>query len=582
MDNFMLNFLISNIIISGIILFLLLIKQIFKNYLSDKAQYYLWIPFLLLLMIPFIPLKQSHFLWTPSTNSTIPTIINDIGYHSSNWRNDFTISVSKHSLPNISYLLFSLWIIGMFIIAFFLLKSFFHLHMLKSSSLLLQNKSINKLYQICLKEMKISKHIPIYSNAFLKSPMIAGGFKPCIYIPIYLLSNQQESELRYIFLHELQHYKHKDTYLLYFFNLIKIVYWFNPLIWYAIKRINSDKEIACDFAVLEMLTEDEFFDYGNTLINFAEKINLFPFGSKLSSNKNLLTKRIIHISSYQNSTTSKKIKSFATFVITTIFLLSWIPFIHANTKTTSYYLLKAKNISFVDFSNYFENYDGCFILYDSKNDYWKIYNMDKASLRISPDSTYKIYDALLALEKGIITPTNSSIQWNGSVYPFESWNKNQNLSSAMENSVNWYFQTLDKKIGKNTISNYLRQIQYGNQELSNSLTSYWLESSLKISPIEQVELLTRLQSNQFHFSSENIKTIKSSIHLFSSSKGNFYGKTGTGRINEQNINGWFIGIIECSNTNYVFATNIQAKSNATGSLASQITLSILSDLGIWK
>ena len=584
MDNFILNFLIFNLSISGIILFLLIVKKIFKKHLSSKAQYYLWFPLLGILLVPFIPLNYFYFNWTLSfdTNIKLSSIVYNSSHFSSNWKNDFTTSVSRHYSPSIGHLLFSLWILGILIITLFLVKSFFHLYILKSSSLPLQNEIVFKLYQNCLKEMKISKAIPIYSNAFLKSPMIVGSFKPCIYLPIHLIIECSESELRYMLLHELQHYKHKDNYLVYYINFIKIIYWFNPLIWYVIQAINTDKEIACDFSVLETLDENEIFDYGNTLINFAEKINLFPFSSQLGSTKSLLTKRIIHISAYQNLTTSKKLKDLLIFLITTIFLFSCIPFIYTSAKTINHYTLKSKNISIINLSNYFEKYNGCFVLYDSKNNYWKIYNMDNASLRISPDSTYKIYDALLGLEENIITSSNSFIKWDNTTYPFESWNKNHSLSSAMEFSVNWYFQTLDKHMEKNKISNYLRQIQYGNQNITGSLTSYWLESSLKISPIEQVELLYKLQTNKLNFSSKNINAVKSSICLSSSNKGILYGKTGTGRVNHQDINGWFVGFIESSNTNYFFATNIQANTDSTGSHAAKITLSILSNLGIWQ
>ena len=68
--------------------------------------------------------------------------------------------------------------------------------------------------------------------------------------------------------------------------------------------------------------------------------------------------------------------------------------------------------------------------------------MEQAEKRISPDSTYKIYDALFALEEGIITPDNSFVAWDGQENPFAAWNTDQTLSSAMASSVNWYFQTM--------------------------------------------------------------------------------------------------------------------------------------------
>ena len=81
-----------------------------------------------------------------------------------------------------------------------------------------------------------------------------------------------------------------------------------------------------------------------------------------------------------------------------------------------------------------------------------------------------------------------------------------------------------------------------------------MESSLKISPIEQVELLTQLQNNNFGFAPENINAVKDSICLSSSDAGTFYGKTGTGRVDGQDVNGWFIGYIETADNTYFFAT----------------------------
>lgn len=108
-----------------------------------------------------------------------------------------------------------------------------------------------------------------------------------------------------------------------------------------------------------------------------------------------------------------------------------------------------------------------------------------------------------------------------------------------------------------------------------------MESSLKISPVEQVKLLTKLYENHFNFATKNINAVKESMFLSSSEKGKLYGKTGTGRVNEKDVNGWFVGYVERSGSPCFFAINITAAENATGSKASEIALSILSDLRIW-
>lgn len=72
-------------------------------------------------------------------------------------------------------------------------------------------------------------------------------------------------------LHELQHYKYRDNITNYFMILIRIIYWFNPIVFVALKEMCHDREIACDSSVLKMLEYKDYINYGNTLINFAEK-----------------------------------------------------------------------------------------------------------------------------------------------------------------------------------------------------------------------------------------------------------------------------------------------------------------------
>ena len=102
--------------------------------------------------------------------------------------------------------------------------------------------------------------------------------------------------------------------------------------------------------------------------------------------------------------------------------------------------------------------------------------MEHASTRVSPNSTYKIYDALWGLEENIITPQNSLLIWDGKDYPFEAWNTDLTLDSAMAASANWYFQTIDERLSLTRIQNYLNKIEYGNKDITGGLSSYWLES----------------------------------------------------------------------------------------------------------
>ena len=481
MANFMIRFFICNVFISGIIGILLIVKRIFKNSLSSRMQYNLWFLLLGLLAVPFIPFRfislPQIFSWLGSLRSSpsssagtnIAGTAEAVTTGNTNWMNDFTLSINSETPPIAGYILLGIWIVGILAMIILVIKSSLRLHTLKKSALPLQNQEVHRLYHRCLKEMGIHRNIPIYSTAFLKSPIIVGLLKPCIYLPIHLISDYNESDMRYMLLHELQHYKHHDAIASYLMNLAGVVYWFNPLVWYALKEMRNDREVACDTSVLKMLEEDAYEDYGNTLINFAEKVSLtpFPFAAGLGGNMEQMKRRIINIASYEKPTFKKRLKGMTAFVLTAVLLLGFAPFISTYAADENYYQWdsSSENVSHVDRSTYFGEYEGSFVLYDLGNDAWSIYDKEHATLRVAPNSTYKIYDALFGLEEGVITPENSFIAWNGESYPFEAWNADQTLQSAMNSSVNWYFQTVDEQLGSSSVYNYIQEIGYGNEHL---------------------------------------------------------------------------------------------------------------------
>lgn len=562
-------------------------------------QYNLSIIFLAVLIVPFLPINSapSSISWrhlltaSSSTNGDIQTTFLSGNGYNLDKINDFAVSVSTQIPTFIHTLLVFFWSIGIFIMFFLLYRSVKQVKALHSSALPLQNEELNALYIECLNEVNSKHTIPIYSTAFLKSPVLAGFLHPRIYLPIHLISDFNAgtisaTDIRYMLLHELQHYKHKDILIGYLINTVNVFYWFNPLIWYFLKRIRQERELACDSAVLQLLKETEYKSYGNTLINFAETIALapFPLTMGISGNIKQLKGRILNIASFHQPTFKQKIRGYLICIFVSTVIIGCVPLlsVYASDQTGYHFDTTRKNITQLNLSSNFGNYTGSFVLYDQATDKWNIYNIDNASTRIPPNSTYKIYDALLGLESGIITPEHSTFTWNGEPCPFESWESDQDLTSAMHNSVNWYFQAIDSQAGFQSVKTFLQTINYGNQNTGTNLNLYWTDFSLKISPIEQVELLQNFYQNNFHFDRKNIQAVKNALLLSTTSSGSLYGKTGTGRVNGKDVNGWFVGYIESDNNTYYFATNIQAPSNATGSQATEITETILSDFGIWK
>jgi bla regulator protein blaR1 len=583
-------FMVSSITI----VVMMLIKRLFSKHISEKWQYNLWFLLLAALTLPFLPKTLFHFenlflsFSVNSNNGMLHSPINNdesSGFSNGNWMKDFTVSVHRFDLDFLNISLGSIWIAGMFVMTILSVHAWFKLKNIKRSISVLNNKEVLHLFEQCKNRLHISKPIIIGESPLVKSPMTFGIFKTYVVLPMHLDEWMPLENLRYILMHELHHYKYKDIETNVILIIYQIIYWFNPLVWIAFKEMRLDREIACDTAVLKSLDADCYRDYGNTIINFAElssRPKIFTWTNQFNGPKEQLKKRIEKIASFKMETKGLKLKSISIFVLIGIFVVSQVPFVSAMSTNQSFYRFNSEeNTIYEDFSEYFSNYNGSFVLYDMKADHYTIYNKDKSKQRVSPNSTYKIYTALLGLELGVITGNRSTIKWNGNHYPYESWNKNQNVSTAMKNSVTWYFKELDQKIPRDTVQTYLKQIGYGNDDLSGG-SDYWLESSLKISPIEQVQLLAAFYTNQFGFNEENIQTVKDSLLLEVYDDARLSGKTGTGNVNGKNINGWFIGYVETEGNTYFFATNIQNEDNSYGSKAANITLSILKDKGIIK
>ncbi len=596
MAEFMIKFFLCNIFISIIIGIFLLAKHLLRNYLTSRAQYNLWFFLLGLLIVPFIPVQEVHFpqifTWFENLKngsaSTVETVMKQTALQNqpdtANWMNDFSIFVSRKAPSTIGFILCILWCIGIFLMLIKLIQSIYHFHAIKKSALPLQNPTVNRLYQNCLAEMQLKKPIPIYSTAFLRSPIIAGLLKPCIYLPIHLISDYNENDMKFMLLHELGHYKYKDALANYFMNVVGVLYWFHPLVWYALKEMKNDREVACDTTVLKQIGKEAYIDYGNTLINFAEKMShtSFPFAAGISGSMKEMQKRVKNIANYCPASFQKKLQSTFTFIIIAFFLSGTVPVLSIQALEKDRCHFDETNVSYLDLHNIFKGYKGSFVLYDSTENTWRIYDKDNAVTRISPASTFKIYSALYGLESGTITPEQSLIRWNGQNYVYNLWNADQTLESAMQNSVTWYFQALDQRASLSDIEKYVQEIGYGNQIVEGDIASYWLNSSLKISPVEQVQLLKKLYNNEFEFAPENIKAVKNAISLYTTDEGTLSGKTGTEEVNGQNTSGWFIGYIEKNGHTYFFSTNIQSNQLASGPAATELTFMILSDLGLWN
>lgn len=599
MDIVVQRLLLNTIALSLLIVIILLMKKALTKHMSVKTHYKIWFFLFVPLFVSTLPwnylglvegIQYIKNLLTFTGKTAAQNEYKSGGLTESNGANtdlirDFSVSVHNSTPEYIYQLICAVWIIGMVLCLAILIYSNYQLHKLQKSAVFIKNIKVNLLLEECKEVVGIKRNIILKETPFITTPITFGIFKPYILVPSNLQTVFTLKDIKYVLLHELTHHKNKDMLVHYVMWIFQIIYWFNPFIWYSLKRIRMDRELACDDSVLNLLDEKGYLEYGHTIIRFAhnkQEKSFELFASGIGGTNQQIKQRIQSIANFSEASALLKMKSKVICMLLGILVLVITPLTTVLATSNDVYHFDGRNTAYEDLSAYFKGYKGSFVLYDADNSHFQIYNRILSEQRISPDSTYKIYSGLFALESNAIAINNSEQYWNGKSNPFKEWDKDHNLTSAMRNSVNWYFQNLDQEVGDKRLQAYFDKVNYGNKDLSGGLDTYWMESSLKISPIEQVLLLQELSENKFGFKAENVEAIKEAMLIDDQQDKQLYGKTGTGTINGNNVNGWFIGFVKKEGHSYYFAINIQNQgTEASGSKAMEIAKQILKDKNIY-
>jgi len=193
--------------------------------------------------------------------------------------------------------------------------------------------------------------------------------------------------------------------------------------------------------------------------------------------------------------------------------------------------------------------------------------------RISPCSTFKITLTLIGYDAGILKDEQSPI-WDfheGYDDWLESWRAPQTPKSWMQYSCVWYSKILSLRLGMERIQNYLSSIEYGNKDISGGLAEpgrtnvAWINSSLTISPQEQVNFIQKMILEKLPISSSAIQMTKTLIFQEELPGGwKLFGKTGWSGsdIAKDGISlehGWFVGWIEKGEVFFPFAYLIRER-----------------------
>lgn len=198
----------------------------------------------------------------------------------------------------------------------------------------------------------------------------------------------------------------------------------------------------------------------------------------------------------------------------------------------------------------------CLAMADAATGKWLVHE-GVCGQRLPPMSTFKLPIALMGYDAGILRDEHTP------VLPFKegyadwrpSWRQSHDPASWMKESVVWYSQQITQRIGGKRFAGYVQRFGYGNVDVSgdkgkhNGLTASWLNSSLRVSPDEQIGFLRRVLNRELDVKPQAYDMSAALLRRPEPVGGwQVFGKTGSG-----NNVGWYVGWIERDGKRIVFA-----------------------------
>lgn len=218
---------------------------------------------------------------------------------------------------------------------------------------------------------------------------------------------------------------------------------------------------------------------------------------------------------------------------------------------------------------------GVFVLWEP--DSFRLESSDtvRATQGFLPASTFKIFNSLVALQTGAVKDEHEMIAWDG-VDRRRGWNEDMAMATAMARSCVPWYQEVARRAGKARMQHWLDTARYGNSIMGDSVDLFWLQGGLRITPLQQVYFVQKLNEERLPFDARNQRIVKRILPGDSTAAWRVRGKTGWAiRVEEQY--GWYVGWAERAGRTAYFATLIDMHSDADVAKRQAITWALL-----WK
>ncbi len=164
-------------------------------------------------------------------------------------------------------MLFGIWLAGSALMLARLAWSLVHIHRLRRGSVPLEISYQDRLHQ-WLAVSEGPRRVALRSSNEISTPMSLGPLDPLILMPADFSKRLTAAEFDQVLLHELAHVRRGDNWTNLFQKLIEALGFFHPAVWWTARRLNLERESACDDWVVSMT--GQLKSYAACLAKLAE------------------------------------------------------------------------------------------------------------------------------------------------------------------------------------------------------------------------------------------------------------------------------------------------------------------------
>lgn len=206
------------------------------------------------------------------------------------------------------------------------------------------------------------------------------------------------------------------------------------------------------------------------------------------------------------------------------------------------------------------NLTGTFGMFDNGIGLFTVYNLDRyRDSAYLPASTFKIVNSLVAIETGVAKDDSVIIKWDGVQRSVSNWNQDLTMTKAFEYSSVPYFQEIARRIGRDTMKQWLDTLGYlHGVDISSNIDTFWLDNSVKITADEQLGLVKRLYFDQLPFQKRTQRIVRQMMVRESNSNYILSYKTAWGITEKGHALGWVVGWIEENKRPYFFVLQVES------------------------